>query len=246
MYRRGIIVALFVMATAVVVASTIAETKGVHMSKNVDDEKFKYGMDVDAYYERAFTILKERYHWATRSLMDKRRTYAIEKEKGRYVFVEYYLEDPKRLRRPIPKKFLKPSREVLDDCYQSADKFVEYIVWLNEDGILEANKVVETHEMKFDHRSCAGGWNLERYEFSRRKTGDYSVYVQAGDRCAGSGRTFFIPPVFFESASYDVFLDKYMKLVPEGPFGLSREDLLADRALKKFLGFGRQKNEKVK
>lgn len=99
---------------------------------------FKYGLDVKAYYDRAFRKLKRRCPWATRELMDPRRTYAIEKEKGKYKFVEYYHEAPKKTRRSCNPEMSEPQRKVLDECYQTAKDFIDYLVRINEDRVARA------------------------------------------------------------------------------------------------------------
>ena len=71
------------------------------------------------------------------------------------------------------------------------------------------------------------GWNLEKYVFSKLKTGAYRVDVQAGDRVTGANRTFFITPYCFEAKTYEEFLNRYLEIVPGEDFGLSRKNLLA-------------------
>ena len=72
---------------------------------------------------------------------------------------------------------------------------------------------------------------------SKLQTGDYKVYVQAGNRTTGGSRTFFITPSCFEAKDYDEFLERYLEIVPGDSFGLGKEDLLADKELKSFFGF---------
>ena len=45
--------------------------------------------------------------------------------------------------------------------------------------------------------------------------------VQAGNRCTGGNRVFFIPPSLLKG-SYEDFLDKYNEMVP-GCFGVDKE-----------------------
>ena len=78
---------------------------------------------------------------------------------------------------------------------------------------------------------------MEKYVFSKLQTGDYKVYVQAGDRTTGGGREFFITPYCFEAKNYEEFLNRYQKIVPGGSFGLFKEDLLPNEELKSFLGY---------
>lgn len=103
-----------------------------------EEANFKYGMKVDAYYGRAFGKLKRLYPWATRELMDQRRTYAIEKEKGKYKFVEYFRKNPEKSSRSCPPEKSEPRREVLDEGCQTTKGFIDYLVRINEDAIAKA------------------------------------------------------------------------------------------------------------
>ncbi|MCR5148316.1 MAG: hypothetical protein K6C35_05025 [Eubacterium sp.] len=81
------------------------------------------------------------------------------------------------------------------------------------------------------------GWYLEKYIISRLQTGDYKVYVQAGNRTTGGSREIFITPYCFEAESYEEFLDRYLEIVPGNAFGMSKEDLLPNKELRQFLGY---------
>ncbi|MBQ7264976.1 MAG: hypothetical protein IJS61_02650 [Firmicutes bacterium] len=104
-----------------------------------------------------------------------------------------------------------------------------------QQAALEENPVVAEYSPDF---GCIeiNGWFLEKYMFSKLKTGDYKVNVTAGNRSTGGSREFFITPSCFEAKAYEEFLDRYLQIVPE-TFGLSKKDLIKDTGLKHFLGY---------
>ena len=118
----------------------------------------------------------------------------------------------------------------------SAEDFIKKLIRDYQDAALRANPVVDTYSVPLKPVDL-NGWELEKYAFSKLKSGDYKVNVTAGDRTAGASREFFITPYCFEAESYDEFLDRYLEIVPGGSFGLNKEDLIADEKLKTFLGF---------
>lgn len=189
-----------------------------------DSEKFSLGYDVAVYIDKAVEELHARYHWATRAHLDPSFTYEIRKIKGRYEYIEVYHPDGKG----------RGEKSVMD-C-ETAEKFIHEIVWHNDYYILGKNEILSTYQVPYSPRKTDGWW-LERYEFNKLATGDYSVYVQAGDRSTGAGRTFFIPPELYKGKAWDGFMDDYQQLVPGKDFGLLKEDLAGDRELMKFLGF---------
>ena len=184
------------------------------------EEKFRLGMDIETYLQIAFESVKKDYTWFDKKMIDDSWHYAIKKVDGEDEFVREYKEDG--------------SYTVLD-C-SSAERFIENVEYDYQQAALRANPVVKTYEVRFGHIEIHG-WNLEHYIFSRLKTGDYKVNVQAGDRVTGAGREFFITPYCFEAETFDEFLDRYLKIVPGNSFGLYKEDLITDEKLKKFLGY---------
>jgi hypothetical protein len=189
--------------------------------KNYDPEiKFKYGMDIKVYLDMAYDNVKKDYRWLDKSMLKKTWQYDIWNVDGEYEFVRRYYDE---------KDFNVIDREIADDLIRS----VEYDY---QQAALNANPVVERYPVQFSGVD-AHGWNLEQYIFLKRKTGDFTVSVTAGDRCAGGSREFFITPNCFEAKTYEEFLDRYLEIVPPGSFGLGKSDLLPDKDLKKFLGY---------
>lgn len=187
-----------------------------------EEEKFRYGYDIDVYVDKAFEILKKTYWWADRSNADKKCRFTIEERDGQHEFVEY--------------RGKKDKGTVVDGC-QTSDLFVSYLVSHYDDDVRAANKEVARYDVDYAPRELFGGWNLERYIFYKLRTGDYKVFVQAGDRASGASREFYIPPEFFKEKTYDGFLDRYIELVPGDSFGLFKEDLIKDEGLREFLGY---------
>ena len=184
------------------------------------EEKFKFGLDIAVYLEKAYENVKKDYRWINKEMIEKAVHYAIKKVDGDWEFVRDYSGDG--------------DYSVCD--YSSAEDFIKDVEYTYESAALNANPVVAEYAVRFENVDL-GGWYLERYVFSKLKTGDYKVNVQAGNRSTGGGREFFITPYCFEADSYDEFLDRYLEIVPGGAFGLFKEDLLPNEELKSFLGY---------
>lgn len=196
--------------------------------------KFEYGYDVNIYIQKAVERFRQdyHYHWADKSLFGEQYRYAIEEENGKHHYVRYV----RYSRRQVEKEVLDVKPDFPYDKVKNAEDFIARIVSDNEYEMLAQNPKVANYKVQFKPGTDAGGWNLEHYEFNRHKTGDYSAFVQAGDRTTGGSRDFFIPPDYL-TGTFEEFLDKYSDLVPGRHFGLYKEDLEKDEGLKKFLGF---------
>ncbi len=182
--------------------------------------KFTYGLDINVYIDKAYENVKKDYRWFNREILKKCTKYAIKQVDGEWEFVsKWNSKDPYR---------------VYDT--PSADRFIENLEYEYQSAALRANPVVKVYAVKFGSIDLNGWW-LERYEFSKLKTGDYKVSVQAGDRVTGGGRDFFITPYCFEAKTYEEFLDRYLEIVPGHSFGLYKEDLIHDAKLREFLGY---------
>lgn len=211
-----------------------------YMSRNIDnsellaDEKFPYGLDVNVYLNKAVERIKEKYHyhWADLSLFHKQYRYAIEEEDGQHHFIRYTIFDKDDIEREVLDKNPLNSFDLVKD----GDEFIEHVAIDNELAVFYANPKTANYKVKFQPGLEVDHWHIERYEFNKHQSGDYSAFVQAGDRSTGSSRDFFIPPHFLEG-TYDEFLDQYQILVPGEQFGLFKEDLIEDKGLKDFLGF---------
>ena len=185
------------------------------------NKKFPYGYDVNAYIDKAFEQMKELYPWAKKEMLRKNWSYAIEEVDGDYQFVTYFKWNDGEI-----------ERNVLN-C--DGEKFIETFIDQHHDWIEDENPVTETCDVS---SSCkySRDWYLEIYRFQKHQLGGYSAFVQAGNRSAGASRTFFIPPAYFK-LPWEEFLDKYLDLVPPGPFYVSRSDLEKAKGLKEFLGY---------
>ena len=186
------------------------------------NDLFPYGYDVNVYIDKAMEIMKKTYPWATKDMLRKKQSYAIEESNGEHKYVSYFEWSKKDI-----------ERNVLD-C--NGKTFIDTIISNNKYSIENSNPVIERFKVDWKGRiELSGDWNLEGYKFRKHKLGGYSAWVQGGNRYTGGSRTFFIPPDYF-NGSYDEFLDKYVKLVPFY-FGLGKKDLEKIPELKKFLGF---------
>ena len=186
------------------------------MSKN-----FPYGYNIEPYIDKALEILLFTYPWATRKTIDENYRYAIEKVGNRYHYISYWLLEDKEERR---------------DHGTNPTEFIDDITRQNSSYIESLNPPIDTFKIDLPRGVDLCGWYLEQYHFRKHELGGYSAYVQAGNRSAGGSRTFFIPPSYFDG-TYEEFLDKYIKLVPGGSFGLYKDDLESIKDLKEYLGF---------
>lgn len=183
-------------------------------------EKFKYGMDIEVYLEKAYENVKKDYRWFDKKIAEESCRFAIKKVHGDWEFVTKYKGNRKYY---------------VYDC-SSSEKFIEMVEHEYQEAAIRANPVVDEYKVSFESIEIHG-WYLEKYDFYRLQSGDYKVSVQAGDRVTGGSRTFFITPYCFEAKSYEEFLDRYLEIVPAESFGIGKEDLLADKKLQEFLGY---------
>lgn len=189
--------------------------------KNSDPAvKFRLGTDVEVYLKAAYDNVKKDYRWLNKRIVNKSWHYAIKQVDGDLEFV----------------KWSKDENDFSVLNCESAERFIENVENDYQTAAIRANPAVAEYAFPFGYIELHG-WNLEKYVFSKLRTGDYKVYVQAGDRVTGGSREFFITPYCFEAETYEEFLDRYLQIVPGGSFGLFKEDLLPDEKLKKFLGY---------
>ncbi len=182
--------------------------------------KFKYGLDLEVYLDKAFEAVKKEYRWTDKAELDKACRFDIRQVDGDREFVRDY----------------NGTGDYSVCEHSSAESFIESVEDAYRDAALRANPVTDAYKVQFAGVEIHG-WNLERYEFSKLESGDYKVDVQAGDRVTGGSREFFITPYCFEADTYDKFLDRYLEIVPGAAFGINKEDLLPDEGLKRFLGY---------
>ena len=183
-------------------------------------EKFRYGLDIKVYLEKAYENVKKDYRWVDREMLEKTWRYDIRQVDGDWEFVRAYQNE----------------KEYSVCDVSSAERFIEIVEYEYQNAALRENPAVATYAVPIKYVDIHG-WYLERYEFSKLKTGDYKVFVQAGNRTTGGSREFFITPYCFEADTYDAFLDRYLEIVPGASFGMEKEDLLSDQKLKEFLGY---------
>jgi hypothetical protein len=190
------------------------------VKKSNPEVKFKYGLDIDVYLEMAYEDVKKDYRWLNKEILAESWQYDIKQVNGEWEYLWKSGTD---------------DEFTVYDC-GSADSFIKNVKQGYQDAALRANPVIAEHPVPFGAVDLHG-WGLEKYVVSKLQTGDYKVYVQAGDRTTGGSRTFFITPSCFDVEDYDEFLERYLEIVPGGSFGLGKEDLLADKELKSFFGF---------
>ena len=185
------------------------------------NEKFAYGYDMDAYIDKASEQMKEDFPWATRDMIADHTYYGIEKVGDDYQYVSYSSWHDGTLK-AYPENI---------DC----EEFLRRLASGHDWELERANPVKEFIDVPSSCR-CSGDWFLETYRIQKHQLGGYSAYVQAGNRSAGGSRTFFIPASYLK-LPWEDFLDKYLDLVPPGPFYVGRSDLENCPGLKEFLGY---------
>ncbi|MBR4344054.1 MAG: hypothetical protein IKP88_15375 [Lachnospiraceae bacterium] len=189
--------------------------------KNSDPNvKFAYGTDIETYIRMTYEKVKKDYNWFSREMADKYCQYAIIEVDGELEFVRKFRDD---------KEFH------VYDC-GTAENLLKNMEHEYQEAALKENSVVAEYAVPFG-RVDANGWGLEKYIVYKLKSGDYKVYVQAGDRTTGGSREFFITPDCFEAKTYGEFLDRYLEIVPGSSFGLKKKDLAPNKELKKFFGY---------
>lgn len=198
--------------------------------------RFGYGYDVEAYYEKAVAILQKTYYWVTREHLNPEWRFDIQKVKfDDYQYFQYHRKEDGTY-----------TCEAMTVCY-NGDEFIRRILEVNEQYVLDAVPVIDVYEVPFYQVQLSTGWALEHYEFRLLKTGDYAVEIRVSNRSGGLKKSIFIPPFCFETSDYGEFLDKFQAVVPSGIYQIPTADLLADGQLKAFLGFtGRKEHPEVR
>lgn len=199
-----------------------------------NDSKFSFGFDVNVYLSKAIERIKEQYHyhWADLSQFCNQYRYTIEESNGQYHFIRYTEFSEGDIEREVLDENPLNSWELV----RNGEEFIDRISKDNQLSVYYANPKIANYKVQFKAGLEVGSWYLERYEFNKHKTGDYSAFVQAGDRTTGGSRDFFIPPHFL-CGTFEEFLNQYQALVPGEQFGLFKDDLINDEGLKRFLGF---------
>ena len=182
--------------------------------------KFTYGTDIKTYFDMAYEKVKKDYSWLNKKIADKYCKYAIIEVDGELEYARKFRDD---------KEFH------IYEC-ATADSILHNMEYEFQEAALRENPVEAEYAVPFGSVDIRG-WGLEKYTIYKLKTGDYKVYVQAGDRTTGGSREFFITPDCFKAKTYSEFLDRYLEIVPGGSFGLHKKDLLPNKDLKKFFGY---------
>ncbi|MBR3538944.1 MAG: hypothetical protein IKN79_07720, partial [Eubacterium sp.] len=174
--------------------------KKLNQNPSADPELFRYGMDIDVYYEKALEKLREEFPWATLPMMRKETpVWEIARLHGKYVFGQIsknYYDDS---------KLVTPWTEGT-----TADEFIDFLCSYTRDAVAHANPgekfkygtdITVYLEKAFDHvkkdyrwldkKMLDRGWQYDirkrngDWEFVRRYGSDdkYSVYdVESAER----------------------------------------------------------------
>ena len=96
-----------------------------------DPELFRYGTDIEVYYEKALGKLREKYPWATVAQMKKKDPYIIAPRHGRYVFGR------------DGGTFM--GSRIIDEWTDgsTADEFIEFLYRYTEESVKDSEPVVK-------------------------------------------------------------------------------------------------------
>lgn len=199
--------------------TVIAYDAVIDYCMDIGDRKFRFGYDPEPYRQRILEIIKNDCAWATQEIIEREYHIEIEQVNGEYEFVEYVHYSNGQVNRHV-------------ESEETTYRYILHKVSRYEDAALRYNRIVERYAPKHSSVVNPGGWRLERYEFNRLESGDYSLMIEMGDRNGGSGRTDAIPRSLFEKAKS---FEDFIGFMPTA--GIPVEELLADEGLRKFLGF---------
>lgn len=185
-----------------------------------------FDWSIDDYHNAIMDAMKPDYGWYTADMLRKKDKVII---KSISDMVESSRnQDPDDIWRKDPLN--TPEEVVAAVCHDIRQN----IEWYPGSYL----KFVDAYNVPFQSQELGGGWMLERYVFSKYEGDVFFSSVTAGDRCTGSGRTFYIPGRLIKGHTYEEFLDAYFSEVASSRvFGLSKEELIDDGALEAFLGF---------
>ena len=174
---------------------------------------------IEDYHKAILQKMNKDYPWYTQEML-------VKKDKISIKAIEDLVEEKKALKTPN-----KVVNNICNDIKQ-------HIEWSPSAYLKE----IDRYDVPFLPQEVVGGWNLERYYFMKFEGDVFFSSVTAGDRVAGAGRTFYIPPRLIKNHTYQEFLEAYFdKIAEPWAFGLSVSELIDDGQLKAFLGFTENK-----
>ena len=103
--------------------------KKLNKNPSADPELFKYGMDIDTYYEKALAKLREEFYWATVTMMKKKTpVWQIAPLHGKYVFGQ------------ISKNYCDDS-DIVTPWTEgtTADEFIDFLCKYTHDTVKNSN-----------------------------------------------------------------------------------------------------------
>ena len=103
--------------------------KKLNKNPSLDPELFKYGKDINVYYEKALEKLKEEFYWATLSMMKKKTpVWEIARLHGKYVFGQ------------ISKNYYDNSKIVTPWTEgNTSDEFIDFLCKYTHDTVEHSN-----------------------------------------------------------------------------------------------------------
>ena len=147
----------------------------LNKNPSADPEKFKYGTDIEVYYEKALEKLRKEYPWATLTQMKKKTPYVIAPRHGKYVFGR-------------DNGTFMGSR-IIDEWKEgsTADEFIDFLTEYTKDAVRDSNPDVKFKlgmdievylHQAFEHVRKEYRWIDEK---KLRKACRYSIIQVGGD-----------------------------------------------------------------
>lgn len=185
---------------------------------------------IEDYLKAILDAMKPDYEWYTLDMLQKKDKVTIKKINE--LVESRKNQDPNENRNRKP---LNTPEEVVGEICHDIENHIE---WSPSSYL----KQIDVYNVPFLPQELGGGWMLEEYCFKKYEGDIFFSSVTAGDRSAGSGRTFYIPRRLIEGHTYEEFLDDYFdKIADPRFFGLGKEAVINDGILKAFLGFTKRK-----
>lgn len=183
------------------------------------------GWTINEYHEAILSEMKPDYEWYTEDMLWKidkvtiaRISRLVDERRDRDLD-DPWAEDP-----------LNTAEEAVAALCHDIRQHIEWSPGMYLKHVAAYNVDFEPQELS--------GWMLENYRFDKYEGDVFFSSVTAGDRCTGSGRTFYIPQRLIKGHTYEEFLRSYFDEVANPRFfGLGVEALIDDTALKAFFGF---------
>jgi len=196
-----------------------------YLFNNYDPARFPYGHDFEVYFKEAFEALKKKISWITTEDLNPHYQFAIEKIDQRYEYIEYFVcVDGSKIRTII---------ERYDGM--NPKEFTKHFINRNENYVTLKKNGFEECSINTGGVMDSGGWRLERYIIKKDPNGDFTLFVQSGDRYCGGFMNHAIPKSCLEATNFDDFFARYIENV--STYGIPKENLYNNLEFRTIFGY---------